>query len=90
MLFSSKEGWCFLPLFCQEQWVCFDYINHVLVGADLQLLSLSYTQTAHLDPDPEPPNFLTPVCTGRVVWKILLISFIDAGWRTSAEQLIYP
>lgn len=56
MLFSSKEGWCFLPLFCQEQWVCFDYSTLVLLGADLQLLSLSYTQTAHLDPDPEPSN----------------------------------
>lgn len=56
MLFSSKEGWCFLPLFCQEQWVYFDYSTLVLLGADLQLLSLSYTQTAHLDPDPEPSN----------------------------------
>lgn len=56
MLFNSKEGWCFLPLFCLEQWVCFDYSTLVLLGADLQLLSLSYTQTAHLDPDPEPSN----------------------------------
>lgn len=68
MLFSSKEGWRFLPLFFQEQWVCFDCSTLVLLGADLQLLSLSYTQTAHLDPDPEPSNIFNSCLheSGRV------------------------
>lgn len=88
MLFSSKEGCCFLPLLCQN-WVCFDYSTLVLLGADLQPLSLSYTQTAHLDPDPEPSNIFNSCLheSGRVKNPA---DFIDAGWRTSAEQLIYP
>lgn len=88
MLFSSKEGCCFLPLLWQK-WVCFDYSTLVLLGADLQPLSLSYTQTAHLDPDPEPSNIFNSCLHGSDRVKNLA-DFIDAGWRTSAKQLIYP